>query len=398
MALPIRVAHVITRMIVGGAQELVLSIIGGLDPDRFRSVLFTGPETGPEGSLLPKAGRMGIEVVEVPTLVRSPSLSRDLSAFRFLRRELARGRFQVANTYTSKAGFVGTLAARSAGVPVVVYSPQGHIFSPRGSIPGVTGKPIRRRLFLALRRAASRRADALVALHPGDRDEQVALGLAPAGKFRVIPNGIDPGLPAARDGERGRRLRAALGLEGRGPVVVTVGRLAPEKGHLDLLEAMALLAPRRPEAALVVAGGGPLRAALERRAEELGIAGSVRFLGIRSDVPDVLAACDIFALASHYESFGLAILEAMGAGLPVAATRVGGIPFLVQEGVTGLLAPPGSPAELARRLEELAADPARARGMGLAGRARLEETFSRRAMVRGVEEMYLDLLRAKEAA
>src|ERR1041385_4203322 len=134
MSLPIRVAHIITRMIVGGAQELVLSIIAGLDPGRFRSVLFTGPETGPEGSLLDKAARLGIEVVEVPTLVRAPSLARDLLAYRFLRRALAGGGFQVANSYTSKAGFVGTLAARAAGVPVVVYSPQGHIFSPRGSI------------------------------------------------------------------------------------------------------------------------------------------------------------------------------------------------------------------------------------------------------------------------
>src|ERR1051326_1811303 len=115
------VAHVITRMIVGGAQELVLSIMRGLDAGRFRSVLFTGTETGREGSLLPAARKLGLEVVEVQDLVRAPSPVRDLLAYRALRRAFRQGGYQVVNTYTSKAGFVGTLAARAAGVPVVVY-------------------------------------------------------------------------------------------------------------------------------------------------------------------------------------------------------------------------------------------------------------------------------------
>ena len=143
MADRVRVAHVITRMIVGGAQELVLSIIEGLDPARFESVLFTGLETGPEGSLLPRARAAGVELVEVPALVRSPSPAKDLLAYHALRRAFRRERFQVVNTYTSKAGLVGTLAARAAGVPVVVYSPQGHIFARDGAIEGVSGRPLR---------------------------------------------------------------------------------------------------------------------------------------------------------------------------------------------------------------------------------------------------------------
>jgi glycosyltransferase involved in cell wall biosynthesis len=395
---PVRVAHVITRMIVGGAQELVLSIMKGLEGFGFQSVLYTGSESGPEGSLLPRARASGVEVVEVPALVRAPSPPRDLLAYRALRRAFQGGGFQVVNSYTSKAGFLGTLAARAAGVPVVVYSPQGHIFSKDGAIEGVSGRPLRRRCFLWLRRMASRRADALVALHGQDRDEQVALGLAPAAKFRVIQNGIDAGRfrrPAAGEAAA---LRRSLGIADHGPVIASVGRLAAEKGHADLIEAMARVAALKPSAVLLIIGDGPRRSDLEARARALGLHAVVRFLGLRADVAEILSQVDIFALASRYESFGLAILEAMAAAKPVVATRVGGIPLLVEDGETGWLVPPRSPGDLAEKIIDLATNPERARAMGQAGEARFRRSFSLEAMVRRVEALYRDLLSVKGVA
>lgn len=398
MSEPRRVAHVITRMIVGGAQELVLSIIGGLDRRRFRSVLFTGTETGAEGSLLPRAEEMGIEVVRVPSLVRAPHPVKDLIAFRRLRDAFRRGSFEIVNSYTSKAGFVGTLAARRAGVPVVIYAPQGHIFASDGAIEGVSGRPIRQKIFFALRRWASRRADALVALHEGDRDEQVALGLAPASSFRVIPNGIDASRFPPPDGARRASIRSTLGLDGRSPVIGAVGRLCAEKGHDDLIDAMADLTRTHPSAVLLLAGDGPRRTVLEEKVTALGLEDSVRLLGLRRDIPEILSALDVFALSSRYESFGLVILEAMAASLPVVATRVGGIPFILRDGETGCLVPPREPREMAAKLRLLADRPELRAGMGRAGRERLLREYSLKAMVGRVESLYEDLLRRKGAA
>jgi len=395
MSRPLRVAHVITRMIVGGAQELVLSLMERLDPSRFASVLFTGNETGPEGSLLRRAADREMEIVSVPPLVRSPRPVKDLMAFAALRRAFRKGRFDIVNTYTSKAGFIGTLAARAAGVPVVVYSPQGHIFARGGRIEGVSGRPLRRRLFLTLRRWACRAADAIVALHEGDLEEQVDLRLAPRWKFRVIPNGIDPGRYGPPDSRRSEELRRKLGIAESSPVLATVGRLTSEKGHEDLVAAMGALARTHPAAVLLVAGDGPRRTSLEEQARALGLARRVRFLGLRADVPDILAAADVFLLASRYESFGLAILEAMAAGLPVIAARVGGIPFVVEDGKTGFLVDARRPEDIADRVRALAEDPEKRASLGRAGRARLLERFSVDAMIRGVESMYTDLARAK---
>ena len=396
------VAHVITRMIVGGAQELVLSIIEGLDRERFRSVLYTGTETGREGSLLPRARQLGIEVIEVPGLVRAPRPLQDVRAYRFLKRRFLSQRYDVVNTYTSKAGFLGTLAASAAGVPAIVYSPQGHIFASSGAIEGVSGRSLARRalkrVFFHLRKAASMRADALVALHERDRDEQVALGLAPREKFRVIPNGI--GLERFRrlDPAGASALRAALGLDRRSPVIGCVGRLTTEKGHEDLITAMVAVSQQFPEALLLLVGDGPRRAELEAQVERLGLRGHVRFLGVRSDVPEILAQLDLFALASRYESFGLAILEAMAAARPVVASRVGGIPLLVRDGETGFLVPPNSPSEMAAALCDLASKPDRARRFGLAGEERLRRTFSLETMVESVARLYEEILTAKGAA
>jgi glycosyltransferase involved in cell wall biosynthesis len=270
-----------------------------------------------------------------------------------------------------------------AGVPAVVYTPQGHIFSTSGAIPGVTDRPRLRPLFLALRRFAEARADRVVALTPADLEEQVALGLAPREKYAVIHNGVDPSpFEALPDKAEARRL---LGLPLDATLVIAVGRLSPEKGQDIFLEALERLRRTHPHVQGLLVGDGPMRAALEARPS----ACAVHFLGLRTDVPLCLRAADLFVLPSRYEAQGMVVVEAMMAGLPVVAMRVGGVPGILAHGETGILT---SEAELPRDLAVLLDDPARAAALAGAGRRYAQAHLSTRSMVDRYAALYAELL------
>ena len=170
------------------------------------------------------------------------------------------------------------------------------------------------------------------------------------------------------------------------PLVLTLARLEGQKGIGYLLEA----ATQVPEALLLIAGEGGDRAKLERRAVELGVSNRIVFLGRRDDVPELLAACDLFVLPSLFEGLPLSVLEAMGAGKPVVATRIGGTNEAVEDGVTGILVPPADGAAIARAIQSILAQPAAARRMAEAGRARARLEFSGERMVRQTTELYED--------
>jgi glycosyltransferase involved in cell wall biosynthesis len=172
------------------------------------------------------------------------------------------------------------------------------------------------------------------------------------------------------------------------PIVLTVARLDQQKGHTVLFEAIREL----PDVLFVLAGDGPERAVLEAKARELGIDDRVVLLGHRSDIRDLLAACDLFVLPSNYEALGLAVLEAMAAGRAVVATAVGGIPEAVLNGVTGVLVRPRDPSALASAIRTLLADPVLAHSMGAAGMSRVQQEFSSATMVQRVTRIYEEAL------
>jgi glycosyltransferase involved in cell wall biosynthesis len=208
----------------------------------------------------------------------------------------------------------------------------------------------------------------------------------PRSKTLVLPNGVD--LPAAASLPEQAQARATLGLPLEGLLVASVARLNPVKRLDVLLQALALV----EEAKLVLVGDGPERGRLEALAESLGISGRVHLAGYREDVWPWLAACDVFALSSEWEGMPNAVLEAMAAGLPVVATRVGGTPDVVVEGVTGYLVPSDDPLALARALKALIRDSGLRYQMGAAGRHRVEERFSVERMVERTQALYEELL------
>jgi glycosyltransferase involved in cell wall biosynthesis len=238
-------------------------------------------------------------------------------------------------------------------------------------------------------RALARFTDLSLVVSQGVKDYLVReLGLSPD-QIRVVPNGVNTAaLDAARPGPEVRR---ELGLPDQARVIGLVGRLDHwGKGHKELFAALASLKARYPIHALIV-GGGRRQAEIKQAAADLGLATEVHFLGSRRDVPDLLQALDIFVLPSYSEGLSLALLEAMAAGLPVIATRVGGNPELVTDGVTGLLIPPKDAEALAQALERLLADPSQAHTLGQNARSLVVANYSLERLAREINAIYAEL-------
>ena len=225
-----------------------------------------------------------------------------------------------------------------------------------------------------------------------------AVAVVPQSKSRlcVIRNGVDLArFSRQRNGERRSVSRAALQLPDNATVLICVARLAPEKNLGTLLEAMARLTPPFPHLRLLLVGEGPWRPTLEHQARMLGITSRVYFTGVRTDIPDLLEASDLFCLPSRTEGLGIAAIEAMASGLPVVASRVGGLPEVVEDCVTGLLVAPGDTAALAQALATLLADPVRAAQMAKAGCVRANQLFDNQAMITATHAVYAELSRAR---
>jgi glycosyltransferase involved in cell wall biosynthesis len=255
--------------------------------------------------------------------------------------------------------------------------------------PAWSREGLRRRLLIA---AAGRWAARVVAVSGAVRDAWTAAGLSPE-RVVVVPNGVDLAEGRAAPGAAERRaVRRELGVAEGTPLVATVSVLRPGKGLEVLVAAAPAVLAAHPRARFAVVGDGPARPELEARTAAGGVGEALAWTGFRRDVPALLAAADLFVLPSLDDAFPTAILEAMAAGLPVVATRAGGIPEIVDDGATGLLVPPGDAAALARAVSALLADPAARRALGEAGRRRAGERFSTAAWLGRLQRVYGEAL------
>ncbi len=324
----------------------------------------------------------GAQILHLPISRRLRPLE-DLASLLDLVYLMRRLRPDLVHTNTSKAGFLGRLAARLAGVPLVVHT----IYElPENS----TENPWLKAAYRALEFLAARWADHLITISEPNRRQILAQRLCSPDKLTLIPEALE--LARYQATRPPREVRAALGIPQDAPLVGSVGRLEPAKGHADLLEAFRLVLQRIPQARLVLVGRGHLEEELRRRAHELGIQEQVLFAGFRDDLIDLLGALDVFALASRYEGLGVATMEAMAMSRPTVCTGVGGVPDVVVDGQTGYLVEPRAPARMAERLVELLSDPEKARQMGQAGRRRVEEHFQVEDSNRKLHCLYQNLL------
>jgi glycosyltransferase involved in cell wall biosynthesis len=329
-------------------------------------------------------------------LVVLPELGREVrgwSDFRALVRlvQLMREhRPQIVHTHTAKAGVVGRVAARLAGVPVIVHTYHGHVFHEYFS-------PTRTRLFLAIERWLSRFTDRLVTVSEAVRQDLLGLGVGTADRIAVVPLGLDLE-PFLRCEHLRGQLRAELRLGSDTLLVGHVARLVPIKRHEDFLRAAAMVMERVPTCRAVIVGDGERRAELEGVVRHLGLKDRAIFLGWRRDLDRIYADLALVTLTSANEGSPVALIEAMAAGRAVVATRVGGVPDLVDDGVTGLLVPPKDPAALAEAIIARIADPERRRMMGDAGRKRVHPAFSAERLLSDMDRLYTELVAGKPGA
>lgn len=381
----LRVLHVITRLSLGGSSENTVASIVALQRAGYDVALAVSfRESDPPS--LEDARRRGVRLLDVPALGREVAPLHDLRALRQLLRLITAERPHIVHTHTSKAGFVGRLAARLARVPAVIHQPHGHIFY------GYYG-PRKTALFAALERRAARWSDRIVTLTDRGIEEHLALGIGRRAQYVSVPSGVPTAALRAAAPARAAA-RARLGLEPAAYVVAGLGRLVPIKGFDLLVEALPRVAAAVPAARLVLVGDGPERGALEARAGALGVGARLTVTGAVADPVPWLAAADVLAAPSRNEGMGRAIVEAMALGLPVVGAAVGGIPAVVADGESGRLVPPGDPAALACALVELGRDEALRRALGAAALARAE-AFSTAVADRKMCDLYAALVREK---
>jgi glycosyltransferase involved in cell wall biosynthesis len=391
------VLHIITRMDRGGSARNTFLTVHGHDRKRFRVGLVYGrsvPLTTEEAALtkgdLKLLSQAGMKVFEVPTLVREARPILDVWALVALWRLLCRERPAIVHTHTSKAGAVGRLAAWLARVPVVIHTPHGHIFY--GYYGTVASAIIR-----LLERLLAKITDRIVTLTDRGAQEHVRYGIAGAEKFATIHSGID--LAHFRSVQVDPAVkRKELGLPPEGLIVGTVGRLVPIKGLEWLLKAASRVLAEFPQACFVIIGDGPMLGELMQLTSKLGIGLRMVFVGAREDVPECLAALDLFVLPSLNEGMGRVLLEAMAVGCPVVATRVGGIPDIVADGTTGLLVPPRDDRALAEAILTLLRDRSRRAAYGEAARRHVDGRFDVETMVRNIERLYDEVWQKKHPA
>ena len=375
----VRVAHVITRMIVGGAQETVLLAAALADRSRFDPVVITGPQTGSEGSLHEQLQERGVEVRVLPELVRQVSPVHDLRAVSALARAFRELGADVVHTNSSKAGIVGRLAARRARVPRVLHTVHGWPFHDHQNLAAAT-------VWRQLERRAARLADRLVVVADADRTKGLAAGVGRLEQYVTVRSGIELA-KYGPDAAVRNQVRQELGLAADAAVIGAVNRLSPQKDPLSLVRAAAVALRADPCARLLLVGDGPLRAQVLSEGRALGIADQVLSVGLRRDVSRLLTAVDVFASASLWEGLPRTVLQAMATGVPVVATAADGIVDVVQDGITGLLVPPGHADALGAALERVLRDAPLGRALADHAAARLPE-FDAAVMVRRLERLY----------
>jgi glycosyltransferase involved in cell wall biosynthesis len=385
----LRILRIFSRLNIGGPSLHVILLSAGLRPLGYETRLVVGRESPREGNMLPLAAEKNVVCESMVGLGREIAPLQDLRALAGLHRMMRAWRPAIVHTHTAKAGVLGRIAARAAGVPTVVHTYHGHVL--RGYF-----SPVKTALFRWLETRLASSADALVAVSESVKQDLVALGIAPASRIRVIPLGLDLAHLAGRLPRGG--LRSEAGIPVGVPLLGMVGRLVPIKDVPTFLRAARIVSEARPEVRFALVGDGEERPALESLCRELGLDGKATFFGWRRDLAAVYGDLDVVVNASRNEGTPVALIEALAAAKPVVATGVGGTPDLLGEGERGRLVPPGDPESLARAVLETLEGSEAARRRAQAGREYVLKRHSSDRLVRDVDALYRDLRATTKAA
>jgi glycosyltransferase involved in cell wall biosynthesis len=380
-----RVTHIITRLIVGGAQENTIATVLGLRQKPGIEVnLISGPTSGPEGTLESEISRPSVPLTLVPELVRPVHPLKDFIALRKLEKILRKQMPHIVHTHSGKAGILGRLAARRAGIPVIIHHIHGPSF---GKFQGALANVI----FTAAEKYAARMTGHFFCSAAAMARLYLAAGIGRPEMYTRIFSGfkLDPFLNATNDLE----LRKQLGLEAGHFVIGKIARLFKLKGHSDLLSAFARISPRLPSGRLLFVGDGSLRGEIEHQARALGLGDKVIFAGLvpPSEVPRYVGIMDCVAHLSGREAVSRALPQALAAAKPVVAYDFDGADEVCLENETGFLIRTGDVENAAQKLLQLASQPGLREKFGRRGQNFVRENFPVEKMVDDQYHLYLKL-------
>ena len=380
----IRVLHIHTLPIISGSGINTFLSMRGMDKSLYAVELAVAPG----GPLIELVGEHGMKVHTFKHFVQPLDPFKDLLALLDLYVFLRRKRYHVIHTHNSKAGFIGRVAGKWARVPVIVHTVHGFAFHDQEP-------PWRQALFRNLERLAAHWCDKMVFISQPLIDWAFKEGITKNSKVTRVYSGIELDHFHPVSAEEKKRIRKKWGIRPRDPVIGMVSKLWEGKGHATLIQAFREIQKEMGEAKLVIVGEGYLYKDLVAMVDRLGLKGSVLFTGFQRDVAEIIATFDVAVLPSFFEGMGRVLLEAMAMEKPVVASRVGGIPDLVEDGVNGFLVNPGKIQELSAGLLRVLRDKKLARKLGKQGRKKTTDRFSAEIMVQSIDAIYRELLSAK---
>lgn len=383
------ISHIITRFILGGAQENTLFTCDYLTAAGHDVILLTGPPLGAEGSMLERARGRGFRVEVIDSLCRHLSPTNDLASYRALCSRLRSIRPDLVHTHSSKAGFLGRLAARDAGVPHIVHTIHGLPFNR-------LNKAWANALYIRLEHYAAQLTDRLISVADAMTAQAIAAGVAPPGQFQTIYSGMRV-QPYMEADEHRDSMRRKLGFEEDDVVIGTISRLSPGKGHNALIDAMRPLADAPSQLKFLWVGDGPIRTELEDRLTRLDLASRVTLAGLipTEHVPEYLSAMDVLVHPSFWEGLPRTLPQGLLAGLPVVSFDIDGAHEVVHHGENGFLIRPGDVEHLTWAIETLFRTPGLREKMGRRYREQIAEMFDHEKMGEQIEQVYRKVVRGE---
>lgn len=368
-----KIAQVITRLEPGGTWPVVTTLLDRLAARGDEVHLALGPCISTRETVEAFCRKHRIHLRWVPEFQRAIHPWKDWQAYQTVAKWLNHLRPDIVHTHTSKAGLVGRLAAHRAGVPKIIHSTHGQVFS--GYFNAFTSN-----LIVLAERQAAKWCEIIVVLSHAEIHEHLSRRVGQNDQYRVIPNGVEPSKYLKSDEVR-NQLRTEANLTPDQCLLAMVGRMTPVKGHKILLHSLKIICAQEPSVRVWMVGEGECRPELERLAVRLGIDQYIRWWGYRENIPAMLQAIDLLIMPSLNEGFGLSAVEAMASGCPVVGSRVGGIPEVIQEKETGWLVPPQDPSALAEAILQGVRHPSERRRMGEKARERVKQEFTLDRMV-----------------
>lgn len=380
---PIRVMRIIARMNIGGPATHVTLLNEGLTRLGYECLLVTGMETAREGTLKDEVAARNLSMEIIPSLGREISLNQDIVTLLKLYQLMRQWQPDIVHTHTAKAGFVGRIAARLAGVPLVVHTFHGHVF--HGYF-----NPIKTRFFIELEKFCAKLSDRIITISDRLKTEILEFGITYPEHIQIIPLGLE--LNRLNTVCKPKLFHQEFGLTPDIKLVGAVGRMVPIKNLHLFLDAAAIAHQQNPLIRFVLVGDGELRTELENHAEKLNISPVVIFAGWRRDLAQVYADLNAVVISSDNEGTPASLIEAMAAGCPVISTAVGGVPDFVKNGETGRLVPPRDPAALAAAMLNLFAEPQKTEQMAQKAKSMVLKQYNSERLVADIDNLYQSLI------